>query len=274
MSRRHQLASALGCAEADVALDVDLLLCHVLSWTRAQLLARDEAPVTIGQAEAVAALLQRRAAGEPIAYLLGAQEFYGHTLTVSPATLIPRPDTELLVDLALRLAPQLPTAARVADLGTGSGAIAIALAHAQPGWQLLGIDVSAAALQIAAGNVRDHALANLTLVTSNWLAAVNQRSLDLVIANPPYIAAGDPHLLDLTFEPLNALAAGAGGLDDLRAIAQAAPAHLAEGGWLLVEHGWDQAHAVRALLSAAGFSAVRSERDLAGHERATLGQLS
>lgn len=215
--------------------------------------------------------MERRAAGEPIAYLTGNCEFYGLEFRVTPAVLIPRPETELLVDLALERLP-VEGRARVLDLGTGSGCIAVSLGRQRPRMEVWAADAAPAALEVA----RDNALrlgATVRFVRSDWLADLAGERFDLILSNPPYVAAGDPHLSrgDLRFEPASALVAGEDGLNDIRRIVAAAPAHLAPGGWLLFEHGYDQAQRCRALLTAAGFGQVTSWRDLAGIERVSGG---
>ncbi len=215
--------------------------------------------------------MERRAAGEPIAYLTGNCEFYGLEFRVTPAVLIPRPETELLVDLALERLP-VEGRARVLDLGTGSGCIAVSLGRQRPRMEVWAADAVPAALEVA----RDNALrlgATVRFVRSDWLADLAGERFDLILSNPPYVAAGDPHLSrgDLRFEPASALVAGEDGLNDIRRIVAAAPAHLAPGGWLLFEHGYDQAQRCRALLTAAGFGQVTSWRDLAGIERVSGG---
>lgn len=215
--------------------------------------------------------MERRAAGEPIAYLTGACEFYGLEFRVTPSVLIPRPETELLVDLVLE---RLPGAgrARVLDLGTGSGCIAVTLAHLRPRLEVWAADASPAALEVARDNAR-RLDATVRLLRSDWLAALAGERFDLILANPPYVAAGDPHLSqgDLRFEPASALVAGEDGLNDIRRIVAAAPAHLVPGGWLLFEHGYDQGQRCRTLLAQAGFARVASWRDLAGIERVSGG---
>ncbi|WP_417067601.1 peptide chain release factor N(5)-glutamine methyltransferase [Niveibacterium terrae] len=215
----------------------------------------------------------RRAAGEPVAYLLGAREFYGRMFGVGPEVLIPRPETELLVELALAKAAEF-AAPRLLDLGTGSGAIAITLALEAPGASVAAVEYSAAALARARANAEALA-ARIDWYSGCWLAPLGDRTFDVIVSNPPYIRAGDHHLGegDLRFEPGSALSSGPDGLADIRTIIAGAPAHLARGGWLLFEHGYDQAEPVRALLAEAGFSAVESVRDLAGIERASLGRL-
>ncbi|GAD23242.1 peptide chain release factor N(5)-glutamine methyltransferase, partial [Acidovorax sp. MR-S7] len=209
----------------------------------------------------------RRMAGEPVAYLTGTKEFYGLPLQVDARVLDPRPDTETLVDWALALAAP---AARMADLGTGSGAIALALQSQRPQAQVLAVDASADALAVARANARRLGLP-VRFVQGHWLDGI-AGPFDLIVSNPPYIPATDPHLAALTHEPLSALASGDDGLQDIRAIAAQAPSRLAPGGWLLLEHGWDQAEAVQALLRAAGFGQVHSRHDLAGMARCTGGQ--
>src|SRR5690606_12665811 len=217
-------------------------------------------------------LLQRRRAGEPVAYLLGRQGFWSLDLEVSPDTLIPRPDTELLVETALQLAPAMPL--EVLDLGTGTGAIALALAAERPAWRVTGVDRVEAAVALAARNGQRLGLSNARFQLSHWFDGLGEQRFGLIVSNPPYIAAGDRHLGegDVRFEPSSALVAGPDGLDDIRRIVAQAPRHLLPGGWLLLEHGFDQGAAVRALLDGAGFVEAHSRRDLAGHERISLGR--
>jgi release factor glutamine methyltransferase len=254
-------------------LECRILLTHGLQLTRIQLITQSERTISASEAQRLAALFRRRLAGEPIAYIVGQREFYGLPFEVTPAVLIPRPDTELLVELALQ---RLPAQGRLLDMGTGSGAIAVALAHARPDAQVSALDVSPAALAIA----RRNALRNLgpggaiNFMQSDWYHALTDQQFELIVANPPYIVAGDPHLAqgDLRFEPLGALTDHADGLAALRRIIREAPPHLAGGGWLLLEHGYDQAQAVRELLAQAGFGEVQSWQDLAGIERASGGK--
>ena len=253
-------------------LDAQLLLGHVLERPRAWLIAHDGDVLTPEQAQAYQALVSRRATGEPVAYLLGHKEFHGLNLTVSPATLVPRPDTETLVDWALEVLGTQPEA-RVLDLGTGSGCIALALKAARPGWHVTAVDRSPAALAVARANGERLGLA-VNWLQGSWLEPVTGQPFDLIVSNPPYIASADPHLEALRHEPLSALAAGADGLDDLRALAQAAPPHLRPGAWLLFEHGHDQADAVAALLAQAGLGEIAHRRDLGGHRRCTGGRRS
>ena len=245
-------------------LEAQMLLLHALGQppqARAWLLAHDDARLH--------ALATRRPAGEPMAYLTGEKHFHGLRLQVDARVLDPRDDTETLVDWALALLPA-DAPRRVLDLGTGSGAIALAIAHARPQARVTAVDASADALTVARANAGQLGLA-VTLHHGDWLAPVAGERFDLIVSNPPYIAEGDAHLPALAHEPRSALVSGADGLDDLRRIVATAPAHLAPGGWLLLEHGWDQAAAVRALLTDAGFTQVQSRRDLAGIERCSGG---
>jgi release factor glutamine methyltransferase len=254
-------------------VDAAFLLAHVLGKPRGWLLAHADAAVAAGPAAAFAALVERRSAGEPVAYLTGQRGFWRFDLAVTPATLIPRPETELLVELALeRLPPGRPL--RIADLGTGSGAIALALAYERPSARVVATDASAPALAVARANAQALHLENLAFRAGDWLAPLAGERFDLIVSNPPYIADDDPHLGegDLRYEPATALASGADGLDAIRTIAAAAPAHLDRGGWLLLEHGWEQGEAVRGLLRAAGFDAVETRPDLEGRDRASLGR--
>ncbi len=241
--------------------------------SRAWLIAHDnEAPAQV-QADVFAALLQRRLDGEPVAYILGEREFYGLDLMVTPDVLIPRPDTETLVEAALARIPE-NTPSRVLDLGTGSGAIAIAIAAHRPLASVTGVDRSPNAVRVASENARRLSLENVSFSVSDWFSATGDARYDVIVSNPPYIAADDPHLAqgDLRFEPATALASGVDGLDDIRQLVVAAPAHLAPGGWLMLEHGYDQAERVAALMSAEGFDEVWTAGDLAGIGRVTLGR--
>jgi release factor glutamine methyltransferase len=246
-----------------------LLVGHALGLPDVTLYAHPEREVPADELARASRLVERRAAGEPVAYLLGAREFYGLPLRVTPDVLIPRPETELLVDLALeRLDPDAP--ARVLDLGTGSGAIAVAIAQARPAARVFAVDRSEAALAVARGNAQCHDLSNLAFLQGEWFEPVAGQHFDLIVSNPPYVAAADPHLQrgDVRHEPVSALAAGPEGLDDLRRIIATAPEHLDAGGWLLLEHGADQQTAVLELLAARGFAGCLGHRDLAGLPRA------
>lgn len=251
--------------------EAEWLLGHTLARPRSWLFAHAGDAVSAGDAQRFRAMVEARRDGWPVAYLTGRRGFWTLDLEVGPGVLIPRPETELLVELALaRLAPR----GDVADLGTGSGAIALALASERPELAIVATDASPEALAIARGNARRLGLANVTFAEGSWCAALGARRFQLIASNPPYIAAGDPHLGqgDLRHEPALALASGADGLDAIRTITACAPAHLEAGGWLLLEHGHDQGTAVRDLLRAAGFAGVESVRDLAGRERVSLGR--
>lgn len=268
------LAQALAAAAALGLdrLDAQLLLLHVLdrpAADRAWLLAHDGEELAPADAQAYQQLCARRVAGEPLAYIVGRKEFFGLELQVDPRVLIPRPDTETLVEWALELLAPGPGPS-VIDLGTGSGAIALAIKKSRPDAVVEAVDASAGALEVAAGNAQRLGL-DLTFHLASWLTGTTAR-YDVIAGNPPYVAEADSHLPALAHEPLSALAAGPDGLDDIRAIVAQARDHLKPGGWLLLEHGWDQAAAVRGLLQAAGFAAVASRRDLAGIERCSGGR--
>lgn len=253
-------------------LEARMLIGHVTQLTRIQLITNAERVLNAVEAQQLATLFARRIAGEPIAYLLGEREFYGLSFHVSPAVLIPRPDTELLVELALQ---RLPPQGRVLDMGTGSGAIAIAIAHTRPDAIVTALDVSEAALAVASANASRHN-ASVECLRSDWFSALGERQFDLIVSNPPYIVAGDRHLSegDLRFEPIDALSDHADGLSALRILSAHAADHLSGDGWLLMEHGYDQAAAVRDLLAANGFGEVQSWRDLADIERVSGGKKS
>jgi release factor glutamine methyltransferase len=267
-----QLEAALNLDPGSARIEVQCLLQAVLLVNRAWLLSHPEQSLAAEQYERYLALFERRLSGEPIAYLLGEREFYGLAFKVSPATLIPRPETELLVDLALQRIPQQGTC-RVLDLGTGSGAIALSIAHVRPNAEEVSVDASAAALEAAQFNMQRLGLGNVRLSHSDWFSALHGERFDMIVSNPPYIAAGDAHLAlgDVRFEPRTALASGTDGLDDIRRITAQAKDHLNNNGWLLFEHGYGQAAQARALLQQAGFTGVFSERDLAGIERVSGG---
>lgn len=253
-------------------LDAELLLAAALGKPRSYLHTWPEREPGAAAAGAFADWLVRRQRGEPVAYILGRQGFWSLDLEVATHTLIPRADTELLVETALQLLPE--TAQQVLDLGTGSGAIALALAAERPHWRVLGVDRVQEAVELAERNRQRLTLDNAEFVASHWFQGLPVRRFALIVSNPPYIAAADTHLQqgDLRFEPASALVAGEDGLEDLRVIIQQAPDYLDQAGWLVLEHGFDQAAAVRELFIRRGFSAVESRRDLAGHQRISLGQ--
>jgi release factor glutamine methyltransferase len=260
-------AAALGVAR----LDAQLLLLHVLgrpSSDRAWLLAHDTDILADDTWQAFASLCARRVTGEPVAYLVGEKEFHGLGLQVDARVLVPRPDTETLVEWALQCLQDRPSPT-VLDLGTGSGAIALAIQHARPDAKVTAVDRSADALAVARANAQRLGL-SVRFAEADWLEGA-ETDLDLIVSNPPYVAAGDPHLAALRHEPSTALASGTDGLDDIRRIVEAAPAHLREAGWLLLEHGYDQAASVRALLASRGFAEVQSRDDLAGIARCSGG---
>jgi release factor glutamine methyltransferase len=270
--RSKQLEAALNLEPGSARIEVQCLLQAALQVNRAWLLTHPEQLLSNEQQSRFNDLFGRRISGEPIAYLLGEREFYGLTFKVSPATLIPRPETELLVEEALQRIPQ-QGACRILDLGTGSGAIALSIAHARRDAEVVAVDASAAALEVAQINAQRLGLGNLHLLKSDWFSALRGEGFDMIVANPPYIAAGDAHLSqgDVRFEPHTALASGADGLQDIRRITAQAKEHLNVNGWLLLEHGYDQAAQVRALLRQAGFAGVYSARDLVGIERVSGG---
>jgi release factor glutamine methyltransferase len=252
-------------------LDAQLIVGSVLGVSRSWVLAHDRDPLPAEHLPRLLDWLRRRAAGEPFAYLQGEKEFFGLTLRVTPDTLIPRPDTETLVQWALELLPP-DYACHIADLGTGSGAIALALASQRPLAEVTAVDFSAGALAVALGNAERHSLRNVRGLQGSWFEPLAGQRFDLIASNPPYIAEGDDHLAALHHEPISALTAGPDGLADLRQIVAHAPAHLSLGGWLLLEHGHDQATQVQQLLRGAGFQAIATRRDLAGQNRCTGGQ--
>lgn len=254
--------------------DAEYLLMHVTGKDRAWLRLHDDAELSSSQHEAFRLLLARREQGEPVAYLTGERGFWSLDVAVSPATLIPRADTELLVEMALEKLP-LAASRQVLDLGTGSGIIALAVKKERPRCHVTAVDASEDALRVAAANAARLEL-EIRVVKSNWYAELSGRLFDLVVANPPYIAADDPHLGqgDLRFEPLSALVAGEQGLADLRRIIVQAPRYLLSGGWLMLEHGFEQAEAVQQLLRENGFLQVETRCDLGGQPRATQGRLA
>jgi len=252
-------------------LEAELLLAHALGVGRAWFFAHADDEADDAGAVRFAALVHRRAAGEPIAYITGTRDFWSLTFEVTPATLIPRPETELLVELAIE---RLPQGGSVVDLGTGSGAIALAIAKERPDATVMAVDASEAALAVARRNGERLGLSRVAFDASDWYAALGHRQFDLIVSNPPYIEADDHHLGegDLRFEPASALASGADGLDDIRRIVRSAPEHLLPGGWLLMEHGWNQGDAVRDILGAQGLREVFTARDLEDRDRVTGGR--
>ncbi len=265
--------ATIGSLQAALPLDPlekRILLCHALGITRVGLITQSERVLTALEAATLSALVARRQQGEPIAYIVGKREFFGLDFAVTDAVLIPRPDTELLVELVIeRLAPR----GRLLDMGTGSGAIAVSAAHQRPDADVTALDVSEAALAVARANAAANG-ARVRFLHSDWYGALSGEVFDLIASNPPYIADGDVHLSqgDLRFEPTGALTDHADGLSALRTITAGAAAHLKPQGWLLMEHGYDQAASVRQLLQNAGYTEVRSWRDLAGIERVTGGR--
>lgn len=273
MTIRELLKSAQSRIDTDTAaLDCELLLCHCLGKERSYLYAWPEKVVDELAAQQFDVLVKRRARGEPVAYLIGHREFWSLSLSVNHSTLIPRPDTERLVEVALSLVAA--DAATVLDLGTGTGAIALALAKENPNWNLLGVDIAPDAVALAQKNARELQIANIDFVQSNWFENMVPCKFDLIVSNPPYIDAADAHLNDgdVRFEPRSALVAGQNGLADIAAIAQTAQAWLQPRAWLLFEHGYEQAPSVRSLLSERGYGDISTWCDWGGRERVTGGR--
>lgn len=254
-------------------VDAEALLLHALGKPRSWLIAHDTDVLDEQVRSAFDAMVARRAGGEPVAYITGRRGFWSLDLEVTPATLIPRPETELLVELALARLP-VDRACRVVDLGTGSGAIALAIARERPRADVSAVDLSAEALVVARANASRLGLERVRFVQGTWMTPLSDERFDVIVSNPPYIEAADPHLAqgDLRFEPLTALASGADGLDAIREIVAQAPRHLEPGGWLLMEHGWDQGPAVRGLLERAGYAEVFTAPDLEGRDRVSGGR--
>jgi len=257
------------------ALDARVLLCHAIGRDTPYVLAHPEATLRVAELEAYESLVERRVAGEPVAYLTGEREFYGRSFLVTPAVLVPRPETELLVDLALERIPADGTS-RVIDLGTGSGCIAISLASERSQSKILALDQSPDALALARRNAVAARVGNVAFLQSDWFSALGRELFNLIVANPPYVASADPHLArgDVRFEPRAALDGGPDGLDAIRHIIVEARNHLVPGGWLMFEHGHDQGERARLLLHAAGYEGIFTAHDLAGIDRVSAGRLT
>lgn len=280
MSLDHLLARAAArladAGSPSPRLDAEVLLCHALGVDRTWLYTWGDREAPSEAGARFEALVAARAEGQPVAYLTGEREFWGLSLATSPHTLIPRPDTECLVEAALDHASR--PVGRLLDLGTGTGAIALAFASERPGWSVCGVDIRPEAVALARRNAERLGIANATFLESDWFAALEDHDagerFDLIVSNPPYIAADDPHLVrgDVRFEPHSALVAADGGLADLCHLVREAGRHLLPGGWLLLEHGFEQAESVRAVLEASGYVEVASRVDLGGNPRVSLGR--
>jgi release factor glutamine methyltransferase len=271
-SATARLQQALNLDRREARLEAQILTAHALGVERAWLIAHDRDILTTAQCAAIESLTARREQGEPVAYILGEKEFYGRMFKVTPDVLIPRSETELLVEAALERLPQ-DRPARILDLGTGSGCIAITLALERPDSRVWAVEQNAAALAVSRENAVRHGVENLCLLLGDWFSPLEESEWDLIVSNPPYIASADPHLNrgDLRFEPEQALSSGADGLSAIRCIVAGSDVHLRDGGALMIEHGLEQGAACRELFHQAGFRQVASLRDLAGHERVTLG---
>lgn len=252
--------------------DAEILLGFVTGRSRTFIMAFGETSLTASELEQLEALLARREQGEPVAYLVGEREFWSLTLSVSPATLIPRPDTECLVEQALLRLPA--SQQKVLDLGTGTGAVALAIASERPDCQLIGVDLQPEAVKLAQHNAQKLAITNASFVQGSWFAPVAGQQFVVIVSNPPYINVADPHLAegDVRFEPASALVADNAGLADLQTLIEQAPQHLLPGGWLLLEHGWQQAQQVQQLFRQAGYHQVATVKDYGGNDRVSLGQ--
>lgn len=269
----QQVAYRLQAVSDSARLDAELLLCHVLGRPRSYLYTWPEHQLGDAERQALEALVERRLEGEPIAHIIGKREFWSLELSVSAETLIPRPETELLVEAALDRIPE-QAAWQIADLGTGSGAIALAIASERPRCHITAVERSAGALAVARENARRLGIDNVEFLPGDWFAPLAGRRFEMVLSNPPYIPDTDPHLArgDVRFEPRSALAAGADGLSDIRQLVSGAPQFLQQPGWLLLEHGYDQGAAVTALLREAGYAEVADLADLQGHGRVAVGR--
>ena len=269
-----RIATALGLTRAEARLEARVLAAHALRVNRAWLAAHGDDSLAPAQAAAMERCIARRLRGEPVAYITGRREFYGLEFIVTPDVLIPRPETELLVDLALERLP-LERPCRVLDLGTGSGILALTLAHSRPKAEITAVDRCPAALAVARRNARALGLERVRFVRADWYPQGGVNSFDMIVSNPPYVAEADPHLAqgDLRFEPRGALTAGSDGLAAIRVIVAGAPARLRPGGWLLLEHGRDQPESCRSLLMQAGFTRIYTHADLAGLPRVSGGRL-
>lgn len=273
VAAQQRLIQQLALEASDAKFEAQLLLQNTLNVNRAWLLAHE---LDMLPSKAIAdfeALLTRRLLGEPVAYILGYREFYGLNLTVTPDTLIPRPDTETLVEAALEKAPA-DTSCSILDLGTGTGAVALAIAKHRPQAQVMAIDASKAALRIAEHNAKQLGLAHVRFTLSHWFSAVESDRFNLIVSNPPYIEQHDPHLSqgDLRFEPISALASGTDGLDDIREIIAHSLIHLLPQGWLMLEHGYNQAELAADLMAENGLIEIKTIQDLGGNDRVTIGK--
>ena len=270
-----KLVDVIGLDPAEASLEVNLLLQHLLKVNRAWVMTHERDVLNADQLQDFRLLLKRRLDGEPIAYILGVREFYGLPLKVTPATLIPRPDTETLVDAALQKTPKgMPW--HILDLGTGTGALALAIAKHRSHCKLTAVDASHDAIAVAIQNAQHLNLTNIRFIESNWFSNLVGQRFEVIVSNPPYIAEGDCHLTqgDLRFEPRSALVSGVDGLDDIRRIVQDAPNYLKPNGWLMFEHGYDQAQSVATLLKGNDFSQIDHAQDLAGTLRVTFGSIA
>lgn len=266
-----EIQQAISITSESPRLDAEVLITHALEAPRTIVYTDQQRLITDSELALLQQLIQRRLQGEPLAYIIGEKEFWSLSFTVTPNTLIPRPETEHLIEWTLNQFSN-NQALTVADLGTGSGAIAITLAHECPAWHIDATDKSFAALEVAARNAQQNNVHNIALYQGDWFGALPEKQYDLIVSNPPYIAEQDTHLDALGFEPTSALVAGLEGLDDLQKIIVNAPDYLYQNGWLAVEHGYDQANRVQALFDQAGFDYIQTHHDLAGIARFSVGQ--